>query len=280
MFVCEDCPRNCKIDRDKTEGFCCVGSEIQVGKIVKNFTWEEPSICFNKGVTAIFFSGCNLKCEFCQNEKISRRNVGDIYSTKDFARLLEKLDAEDTDGFDLISPTQFTTKLLQAFELYKPKHKIIWNSNGYEKEENIEKLAKYVDVFLPDFKYYDNYIAAKLSQAPNYRDICLKAIKKMYDLKPIVFENEEMKQGVIVRHLVLPEETDDSKRVLQEVKNNFPDVYVSLMSQFLPNGKGEKNRKLYPLEYKIVANHFQKIGLKNGYFQDLQSANENFVPNF
>jgi len=280
MFVCEDCPRNCKIDRDKTVGFCCVGSEIQIGKIVKNFMWEEPSLCFNKGVTAIFFSGCNLKCEFCQNEKISRKNVGDIYSIEDFARLLEKLDTEDTDGLDLISPTQFTTKLLQVFKLYKPKHKMIWNSNGYEKEENIEKLAKYIDVFLPDFKYYDNDIAIKLSQAPNYREVCLKAIKKMYTLKPIVFENEEMKRGVIVRHLILPKETDDSKRILQEIKNNFPDVYVSLMSQFLPNGKGEKNRKLYPLEYKIVVNYFQKIGLKNGYFQELQSADENFVPNF
>lgn len=279
-FICQDCPRNCQIDREKNIGFCCVYADIQIGKIIENFKWEEPSLCFDKGVTAIFFAGCNLKCEFCQNIKISRKSVGNTYSVQQFAELLKKIDNKDIDGIDLISPTQFTTKILQAFEIYKPKHKIIWNSNGYEKIENIEKLSQFVDVFLPDFKYYDDNLAIRLSKAPNYREVCVKAIKVMSQNKPCVFEGQNMKQGVIVRHLVLPDEAKDSLRVLETIKNEFPNVYVSLMSQFLPNGIGEKKRKLSPLEYKIVLSYFEKMGLKNGYFQDMQSANDEFVPDF
>ena len=277
---CSQCPRDCQIDREKQIGFCCVKDEIQVAKIIKNFMWEEPALCFDKGVTAVFFAGCNLKCEFCQNLKISRYAIGNVYSPKEFAKLLEELDSEDIDGIDLISPTQFTNKILEAFEIYKPKHKVIWNSNGYEKVENVEKLARFVDVFLPDFKYFDDDLAVRLSQAQKYRDFCIEAIKKMSDLKPTVMHGQEMKQGVIVRHLVLPGETKDSLKVLDEIKRNFPNFYVSLMSQFIPNGCGEKKRKLEPLEYKIVVAYFNKIGLKNGFVQEILSANESFIPNF
>ena len=279
-FICEDCPRNCKIDRDKFEGFCSVKSEIVVAKIIKNFMWEEPSLCFKHGVTAIFFAGCNLKCEFCQNEKISRCGKGNIFSSEQFAKLLEEIDNEETDGIDLISPTQFTSKILEAFEIYKPKHKIIWNSNGYEKPENVEKLSTFVDVFLPDFKYFNDDLALRLSQVNNYFNTAKSAIKKMYELKPVVMEEKEMKQGVIIRHLVLPDETRDSMRILDEVKENFPNAYVSLMSQFVPIGKGEKTRRISPLEYKIVLSHFNKLGLKNGYFQEFSSSDEAFIPKF
>ena len=279
-FICEDCPHNCKIDRDKNLGFCLVNSEIVVAKIIKNFMWEEPSLCFNKGVTAVFFAGCNLKCEFCQNEKISRCGKGDLYSIHDFAKLLEKIDSEETDGIDLISPTQFTSKLLDVFVLYKPKHKVIWNSNGYEKEENIEKLSKYVDVFLPDFKYFDDDLALKLSKVMNYSSVSFNAISKMCEIKPTVMKGEEMMQGVIVRHLVLPDEVENSRRVLEKIREISKDVYVSLMAQFTPNGKGEKNRKITPLEYKIVLSYFKKLGLTNGYFQDLDSSSQCFIPKF
>ena len=279
-YICSDCPRDCKIDRDLQFGGCGVKSEIVVAKIIKNFMWEEPSLCFNRGVTAIFFSGCNLKCEFCQNEKISRGSIGDVYTVDEFVRLLMLLDEEETDGFDFISPTQFTGKLLEAFDKYKPKHKIIWNSNGYEKEEHIEKLAKFVDVFLPDFKYHDNSLGQRISRVTDYNDVCLKAICKMSELKPVVFEGDEMKQGVIVRHLILPDETKDSMDVIDDIKDNCPNVYVSLMSQFVPTGKGEKKRRLTPLEYKIVISHFKKVGLSRGYFQEMDSSSEQFIPKF
>lgn len=279
-YICTDCPRNCRIDRDKSVGFCSVKSDIVVAKIIKNFMWEEPSLCVDKGVTAIFFAGCNLKCEFCQNEKISRCSDGQEYTVDKFVMLLKELDKEESDGFDLVSPTQFTGKLLEVFKLYKPKHKVIWNSNGYEKPENVEKLSPFVDVFLPDFKYFDEKLGLKLSQATNYPSVCVCAIKKMTDLKPVKFNGNEMIQGVIVRHLALPNETKDSLNVLKEINSNFPDVYISLMSQFVPNGKGEKNRKLTPIEYKILLSQFKKLRLKNGYMQELDSSSESFIPNF
>lgn len=279
-YICEDCPRNCGIDREKQKGFCLVGGKISVAKVIKNFMWEEPSLCVKNGVTAIFFSGCNLKCKFCQNQKISRCDCGEKYTPEDFAKLLKELDCEKTDGIDLVSPTQFTSLILKAFELYKPKTKVIWNSNGYEKVENIERLAPYVDVFLPDFKYFSDDLAFELSSAPNYREICEKAILKMVELKPNIMENLEMKQGVTVRHLVLPDETADSKKVLESIARNFPNVFVSLMSQFTPNGEGGKLRRITPLEYKIIVATFKKLGLKNGYLQELNSSSEDFVPNF
>ncbi len=242
--------------------------------------WEEPSLCFDKGVTAIFFSGCNLKCEFCQNEKISRCQVGKEYSIQEFAKLLKELDEEETDGFDFVSPTQFTSLLIDVFKCYKPKHKVIWNSNGYEKVENVEKLSPFVDVFLPDFKYFNNKLAIDLSKAPNYRETCVKVISKMAELKPNIFDGEEMKQGVIVRHLLLPDETQDSINVLKSIKEFFSEVFVSLMAQYTPNGKGSKERKITPLEYKVVLNAFQKIGLKNGYMQEMEASSEAFIPNF
>jgi len=279
-YICTDCPRNCNIDREKQLGFCQVGSKIVVAKIIKNFMWEEPSLCFDKGVTAIYFSGCNLRCEFCQNEKISRCQIGDEYTIKGFAKLLEELDKEETDGFDFVSPTQFTSLILEVFKTYKPKHKIIWNSNGYEKAENVEKLSPFVDVFLPDFKYHDNVLAFDLSKVGNYRENCEKAISKMAELKPSIFDGKEMKQGVIVRHLILPDETKDSINVLKSIKENFPEVFVSLMAQFTPNGTGKKQRKISPLEYKVVISAFKKIGLKNGYAQELDSSSDSFIPNF
>jgi len=278
--ICVDCPRMCKVDREKEKGFCLAGNKIFVAKVIKNFMWEEPSLCFDKGVTAIFFSGCNLKCEFCQNEKISRQMCGEEFSSETFANFLKQLDEEETDGFDFVSPTQFTSLILKSFDFYKPKHKIIWNSNGYERVENVEKLSTYVDVFLPDFKYCDNTLALRLSKCPQYKENAISSIRKMAEKKPNVFVGKEMTQGVIVRHLVLPGEVKNSIEVLNEIKNNFPDVFVSLMSQFTPNGKGEKTRGITPLEYKIVLSHFEKLGLENGYMQDFSSSSESFVPNF
>ena len=177
---------------------------------------------------------------------------GEDFSPETFANFLKQLDEEETDGFDFISPTQFTSLILKSFAFYKPKHKIIWNSNGYERVENVEKLSTYVDVFLPDFKYCDNTLALRLSKCPQYKENAISSIRKMAEKKPNVFVGKEMTQGVIVRHLVLPGEVKNSIEVLNEIKNNFPGVFVSLMSQFTPNGKGEKTRGITPLEYKIV----------------------------
>ena len=279
-YICKECPRECLIDREKACGVCGVKKDIVVAKILKNFMWEEPCLCFDKGVTAIFFAGCPLKCEFCQNEKISRCSVGKSYTAEEFAREIEIIDQEEIDGIDLISPTQFTSQILEAFKLYKPRHKVIWNSNGYEKIEQIERASSVVDVFLPDFKYHNDDVALKYSKVLGYNKIAVRAIKKMAELKPTVFDGENMIQGVIARHLILPGNIQDSIDVLEDIKNNFPQIHVSLMSQFLPNGKGDLCRKISPLEYKIVLKKFRTLGLEFGYFQDFESSSEEFVPKF
>ena len=144
----------------------------------------------------------------------------------------------------------------------------------------MEKLSPFVDVFLPDFKYCDDKLALDLSRVVDYKENCVKAITKMAELKPCIFKGEEMKQGVIVRHLILPDETKNSIAVLKTIKELFPDVYVSLMAQFTPNGQGKKQRKITPLEYKVVLSTFKKLGLQHGYMQEMDSSSEAFIPNF
>lgn len=273
---CFDCPRNCGVDRTFEKGFCLQGEDIKIAKIIENFEWEED--CISKKNLAIFFSGCSLRCEYCQNFEISCTEVGETYSVDEFVRLLKKY--KDFDCIDLITPTHFTSKILSAFEIYKPDSIIIWNTSGYEKEENIEKLSKYVDVFLTDFKYSDNTLGLKYSKVNDYNEVAIKALKKMCELKENIFENEFMKQGVIIRHLVLPMNIENSKRVLDIIKENIKDPFVSIMSQFTPNGKGDLNRKLLPLEYKIILNYADKLGFNQGFVQDFCSADENYIPKF
>ena len=157
---------------------------------------------------------------------------------------------------------------------------IVWNTNGYESVETIEKLSSFVDVFLTDFKYFDNSLAQKHSKCNNYFETCLEASKKMCELKPDIFDGDFMKQGVLFRHLVLPNNIKNSFGVLDTIKKHFFERKISLMSQFTPNGKSILNRKITAIEYKVVLSHAEKLGLTNGYFQDFSSASETFIPDF
>ena len=276
--LCTICPRGCKIDRKSAKGFCNENKKIRVAKILKHFKWEEPCLC-GKGCLAIFFSGCNLRCDYCQNYEISRGGVGKEYSADEFANLIKE-NLTDEDFIDLITPTHFSHELEKAFSLLNLNIPVIWNTNGYETEENIERVSKFVDVFLTDFKYAENTLAQKYSKCSDYVEKTLLSTKKMCDLKPDIFENELLKQGVVIRHLVLPNHVSNSLKVLDIIKANFPNRKVSVMSQFTPNGKSSLNRKITKIEYKLVLSHMEKLGLENGYFQEFDSANECFIPNF
>lgn len=278
---CYDCPRNCGIDRETTLGFCKEMNKIRVSKIIENFKWEEPCISGEKGALAIFFSGCNLRCEFCQNYEISHKGKGNEYTPQEFLELIKSYDLEKFSSIDLITPTHFSSLLYQALKDFKSPIPIVWNSSGFEKEETIEKVAKFVNVFLPDFKYHSSELSKKLSKAENYFEVTSKAILKMKELKSEnKLKNGVLTEGVLIRHLVLPEQSKDSIRILEFIKNNIKNPFVSLMSQFTPTGKGDLKRRIYPLEYKIVLNYAEKLGLCNGYFQDSDSADENFIPEF
>lgn len=278
---CYDCPRKCGVDRQLQMGFCGEKNIIRVSKIIENFEWEEPCISGNKGALAIFFSGCNLRCDFCQNYQISHEGKGKYYSPDEFVQLLKNFDLNKFSCIDLITPTHFSSLLSLAFSNFKSPIPIVWNSSGYENEETIENISNFVDVFLPDFKYFSSDLSKKLSKAEDYFPVALKAIKKMREMKEKNVYNKDglLTSGVLIRHLVLPGNVIDSKNVLTTIKNEIDAPVVSIMSQFIPIGANLK-RKIYPLEYKIVLGYAEKIGLTDGYFQDFDSADKNFIPKF
>ena len=183
-MLCYDCPRMCGVDRQKAEGFCGQGEKIRVAKIIENFMWEEPCISGDKGALAIFFSGCNLRCEFCQNYKISHKKVGNEYSPEEFRKLLLSYDLSTFSSIDLITPSHFSSAIVEALKGLKLPIPIVWNSSGYEREEVIEKVAGVVDVFLPDLKYFDEVLSMKNSKAKDYFLVASRAIAAMKKAKP------------------------------------------------------------------------------------------------
>ncbi|MCM1324882.1 MAG: radical SAM protein [Acetobacter sp.] len=277
---CLQCPKHCNIDRTARKGFCGESDKLRVAKIIENFKWEEPCISGNKGALAIFFSGCNLRCNFCQNYEISHKGKGKEYTPQGFRELLESYDMSKYDSLDLVTPTQFSLQLVDTFHGYNKTLPIVFNSNGYESEETIRKVAEFADVFLVDLKFYDKELSTRLAGAPNYFEVASKAVKLMSKLKPNRFKNGILTQGVLIRHLILPGQVRDSIRLLDYIKAEIETPFVSIMSQFTPIGKGELKRKITPLEFKTVLAHAEKLGLDNGYFQDLDSANECFIPKF
>ena len=278
---CYDCPRNCGVDREKQKGFCQEGEKIKIAKIIENFMWEEPCISGEKGALAIFFSGCNLRCEFCQNYDISHQSKGKEYSKEEFLELIKGYDLPKYTCIEFITPTHFSSQILAALQGQKFSIPIVWNSGGYEKPEMIEKLASVVDVFMPDFKYCSSQLSEKYSLAKDYFDYASKAIMKMREMKKTnIFKDGIMQSGVLIRHLVLPNCAKDSIEILNFIKENIANPFISLMSQFIPCNNCSIQRKLYPLEYKLVLSHAEKIGLSEGYLQDYASASENFIPQF
>ncbi len=285
---CNICPRKCGIDRLKAIGFCAQNDKIKISKIMFHH-YEEPLISGNekdKGSGAIFFTGCNLRCAFCQNHPISHGNIGKVISIKKLARIFKKLEKKGALNINLITPSHFSIQIIEALKIYKPNIPIVWNSNGYETKETIEKLKDFVDVYLVDLKYMDNNLASNYSKAPNYVENATKAIKQMKINQPEdVIENGLMKKGMIIRHLILPTHTSDSIKCLDFIHDEIgEDSIVSIMSQYEPRYDAIKhpeiNRKITPLEYKRVVNHALKLNMTNCFTQDLTSADSKYTPKF
>lgn len=286
---CLNCPRECFVNREEQAGFCGANNKIQINKIMLHF-WEEPIISgtdetSKKGSGAIFFSHCNLKCVYCQNYEISHGNFGDYYSTEQLAEVFKQLEASGAANINLVTPTHYSLQILEALKSYKPKIPVVWNTGGFESPEIIKKLEGYVDIFLTDFKYHSDELAKKYSSAPNYFECCTKSLAEMKKICPQnIIVDGLMQKGIIVRHLVLPNCIEDSKKVLEDIKSILgSDAIVSLMSQYIPVGEAknfaELNRKLKPIEYKIVKSYMYKLGL-DGFVQELESANKNYIPDF
>ena len=284
MNKCNNCPRKCNIDRDSSVGFCGQSNDLKVALHQLHF-YEEPCISGTKGSGTIFFSGCNLKCLYCQNYKISQLNKGKIITVEKLVNIMKKLEKMGAHNINLVTPSHFTDKIIEALKIYRPSIPIIYNTSGYDNVDTIKKLKNYIDIYLTDFKYYDSNLSSYLSKAKDYKDVATKAIKQMRKNCPSdeFDENGMMKKGLIIRHLVLPDQTVDSINILQHIKRLFPNTMVSLMSQYTPCYKivGDKifDRKLKKLEYTRVVMYAKKLDF-NGYIQDLKSADLKYTPKF
>ncbi len=284
-MLCNLCAKKCNKTRTETmaEGNCHMPLKIKIAHY-ELFHYEEPCISINKGSGAIFFSGCNLDCVFCQNYEISKICKGKFITIDEFIDIIKELESMGAENINLVSPTHYALAIVQALKKYKPKVPVIYNTNGYENIETIKMVAPYVDVFLPDFKYYDNKIAKRFSGAENYYNVALSTIKIMRELKQDVFdENSKILQGVIIRHMILPLCTNDSVNVLKTISKELPNTKVSLLAQYTPCGKAneykEINRKITKREYDKVLDKYIELNL-DGYVQDLSSSNKDFIPKF
>ena len=290
MKNCCLCPRNCGADRTKGENGFCLSSELPKAALASIHNYEEPPISGTRGSGTVFFSGCNLKCIFCQNYTISQQNYGKTITTDELAEIFINQQKRNVHNLNLVSARHFIVPVRQA--LIKAKENglsipVVYNSSGYEKAESIKLLDGLVDIYLPDIKYFSAELSKKYSFAENYFEYASKAVEEMYRQvgKPVFDKDGIMKKGVIIRHLVLPNCRKDSFKILDYIKNTFGDnVYVSLLSQYTPMYKAketkELNRRITSFEYNSVIDYFFKIGLKNGYMQEKSSAESTYTPIF
>ena len=284
---CEICPHKCKIDRTKQIGRCKATDKIKIALYsIHNF--EEPCISGTAGSGTIFFSNCNMNCIYCQNYEISQLGKGKEITIQELADIMLIQQERGVENINLVTPTSYVLQIIEAIKIAKQKGlniPIVYNTNGYENVETLKLLEGYIDIYLPDLKYYDNEISKKYSKVDNYFEIATKAIKEMYRQvgQPVFDENGIMKKGLMIRHLVLPNNIENSKNVLKWIKENLDNnIYVSIMAQYFPTYKAKEtddlNRKLTKKEYEEIENYLYNLNLENGYIQELGEHEEEYVP--
>ena len=285
-MVCNICPRKCNIDRQKQAGFCGMKDTIKIARAELHF-WEEPCISGTKGSGTIFFSGCPLKCVYCQNNEISSGGFGKEIPVSRLAEIFRELEEKGAHNINLVTPTHYSHQILEAFSIYKPQIPVVYNCSGYESVETLKKFKDIVDIYLTDIKYFDSDVSKKYSKAEDYFEVASSAVKEMIFQQPenIFDENGIMQKGVIIRHLVLPLNVTQTKKILEWIKNNLPEnVIISLMSQYVPTANSaqfkEINRRLTTREYEKVLDYFEELGFENGFMQELSSSKKEFIPPF
>ncbi|MCL2475226.1 MAG: radical SAM protein [Chloroflexi bacterium] len=287
---CTLCPRECSTDRTSGElGFCQSSFTVKAARAALHF-WEEPCLSAKAGSGAVFFSSCTLKCVFCQNYHISTLKNGQEISIKRLSDIFLNLQKQEALNINLVTPTHFVPQIIEALDIAKNNGlslPIIYNSSGYEKISTIQMLKGYIDIYLPDFKYYDDALALKYSNALNYRQYALAALQEMVKQvdKTSFDKNGVMTKGVMVRHMLLPTHLDDSKKVLDMLFAVFDnDIYYSLMSQYTPlplfDKFAELQNKVKKKDYQVLVDHAISLGITNGFVQQKQAAKESFIPLF
>lgn len=282
-MICSICPRHCNVDRSVNLGFCQSPDNFRVARAALHF-WEEPCISGKEGSGTVFFSGCNLKCVFCQNNEISAENKGVEISDDKLISIFENLISQGANNINLVNPIHYAKRLANVLSRWKSPVPIVYNSSGYEEVETLKALDGLIDIYLPDLKYIRAEKAMRYSKAADYFEKASVALLEMRRQVEDKFDGDIMKSGMIIRHLILPQNTNSSIAVLDFIKSNFPNTFVSLMAQYTPCGDlsefPEINRKITKREYEKVVNYAFDNSFDKLFIQELSSADKSFIPKF
>lgn len=282
---CELCPVNCGADRNVKAGYCGEKNAMRIAKYYLH-KYEEPVICGGNGSGTVFFCGCSLKCVFCQNYALSRSQTGKEITPRELADIFKQLEDIGACNVNLVTPTHFTAEIIKAFEIYKPKVPVVYNTHSYEKIETLKLIDPYIDVYLPDLKFFAPERAKRYTGKSDYFEVASRAIEFMMNSKKTVFdENGQMTSGVIVRHLILPLGVSDSENIVEWfAKNKKNGAYLSLMAQYTPFGNvdnfPELKRKITAREYERVYEKMLSLGISEYFIQEEESASESFIPSW
>lgn len=286
---CNLCPRNCNVDREKGEkGYCGAGNEMVIARYSLHM-WEEPIISGDNGSGTIFFSYCNMRCCFCQNYEISELHKGRVVSKDEFSNICLELQEKGANNINLVTPTHYVNLIKDGLILAKEKGlsiPIVYNSSGYENVDTIKMLDGLIDIYLPDLKYYDDYYSKKYSNCNNYFLYASKALDEMIrQVGDIEYDSNGMlKKGVIVRHLLLPGNIDDSKKIVEYLYRTYQDnIIISIMNQYTPVRKlefDELNNKVTDEEYEALIDYAYDLGVRNAFIQEGETQMTSFIPDF
>lgn len=286
---CTLCPRECMADRNKALGFCMADDKVRVAKVMLHF-WEEPCISGKNGSGAVFFSGCPLKCVMCQNKDISRKISGEEADTERLLEIFFSLKEKGAENINLVTPTHYADKLIPALKMAREKGldiPVVYNSGGYEKVETLKSLEGLIDIYMPDFKYFESDTALRYSKASDYPFIAKAALDEMTRQIPQTeFDgNGMMKKGVLIRHLLLPGRVEEAENIIKYLFKRYGYmVWFSLMSQYTPpkelSGCPELSRRITEAEYNEFVDFCAELGMENAFIQELSSASEEFIPDF
>lgn len=298
MTVCNLCPRKCNVNRSADEkavkeqkaiGYCGQSNTVKIARAALHF-YEEPCISGEEGSGAVFFSGCNLGCVYCQNQSISHEGAGKEISLERLSEIFIELMNKGANNINLVTPTHFVPQIIEAVNTARTHGlsiPIVYNTGSYELPESLRLLKDTVHVYLPDFKYWDNDLAKKYSSAFDYRERAIKSLEEMISQQPVQQFDERgiIKKGVIVRHMILPGHTKDSMEIIKYLHKTYGDtIGISLMSQYTPlshvKSFPELNRKITKREYEKVVDYALNLGITNAYIQEGDTASESFIPEF
>ena len=286
---CNLCPRNCLVDRTKTLGYCKATDKVKVARSALHY-FEEPSISGSNGSGTIFFSNCNLKCCYCQNKEISTDGFGKEITIERLSEMMLELEEKHANNINLVTPTHYVPSIIEAIKLARKKGlsiPIVYNTSGYESVETLKLLEGYIDIYLTDFKYFDNKLGKYLSKCSNYFEVASKALEEMYRQtgKNIFNKDGLMTKGIIVRCLVLPTKSNDTKKIIDYLYKKYQDnIYLSIMNQYTPvnfiKDYPYLNKTISEDEYNDVIDYAIDLGIKNAYMQEGGTCSESFIPSF